>query len=172
MKVTKRLIWLWKNSMKKRMHQGPHWPAIRVQVGLADGLQRSPDDEAHQSKRQRDEEEKQVDGRRDQDTQGKERAGVLGALALLQWGGHAGGQEPVQEPVAGEHQAPWQAIQEVQTGTGVRSGVEDHLFLTFFLFLPLCRFLLTSRTLSTPACTFNKLTQTRSRDYIRKKRKK
>lgn len=138
---------------KKKMYQGPYWPAVGVQVWLADGLQGSPDDEAQQSEGHGGEEEKQVEGRRDQDTQGEERAGVLGALTLLQWGGHAGGQETVQEPVAGEYQAPRQAIQEVQTGTGVRGGVEDHLFPSFFLFLPLCRFLLTSHALSTPTYT-------------------
>lgn len=86
----------------------PCWflPAIGVQVGLADGLQGGPDNEAQQGEGQGGEEEKQVEGRGDQDAQGEERAGVLGALTLLQRGGHAGGQEPVQEPVAGEHQAP------------------------------------------------------------------
>lgn len=79
---------------------------VGVQVGLADGLQRSPDDEAQQCKRQRNEEEEEVQGCRDQDTHSEEGAGVLGALALLQRGGNTGGQKPIQEPVAREHQAP------------------------------------------------------------------
>ncbi|TNN32211.1 hypothetical protein EYF80_057631 [Liparis tanakae] len=133
---------------------GPAWPCSAWclsglhKVRLADGLQRSPEDEAQQGEWQRGEEEEQVKGRGDHRAQGEEGAGVLGAPALLQRRGHAGGQQLVQQPVAGEHQAPRQAIQEVQTGPGVRGGVENHLF-------PLLSpsFLLLSVTKSTPTCT-------------------
>ncbi len=57
---------------------------VGVQVGLAYGLQGSPDKEAQESEGQGDKEEEQVEGCRDQDTQGEKGAGILGALALLQ----------------------------------------------------------------------------------------
>lgn len=73
---------------------------------MAESLQGCPDDEAQQGERQGGEKKEQVEGSRKQDAQREEGAGVLGTLALFQRGGHAGGQEPVQEPVTGEHQAP------------------------------------------------------------------
>lgn len=143
-------------------------PAVGVQVRLSDGLKGSPDQEAEQGEGQGGEEEKQVEGCGDQDTQGEEWAGVLGALTLFQRGGHTGGQQPVQEPVAGENQAPWQAVQEEQTGTGVRGSVEDHLSPSFFLSLPLCCSL-SLDPLSTPTYTpYAGNVKTCSRDYIKK----
>ena len=99
-------------------------------------MQWGPQEEAQQAKGQRQQEEEQVEGHGDQHTQGQEGAGVLGAPALLQRRGHARRQEPVQQPIAGEHQAPGEAIQEVQAGTGIWGGVEDHRFVSFLsLFL-------------------------------------
>lgn len=142
----------WWMQMVKTV-RNPFLPAVGVQVRLPDGLKRSPDHEAEQGKGQGGEEEEQVEGCGDQDTQREKGAWVLGALALLQRGGHTGGQQPVQEPVAGEDQAPWQAVQEEQTGAGVRGSVEDHLSPSFFLSLPLCCSRLSLDPLATPSYT-------------------